>query len=110
MRLSRSERIFFVAIIISITMGMLLLVLSTMFSAPNIIRQAWAPNTVRVVREAVMGEPSTTVTEAQKIVRIREDVPLPETNAMFDAGFRAEPDGFSFRNYGTRFPEGDLTP
>ncbi len=34
---------------------------------------------------------------------------LSDPNIIFDAGFRPEPDGFSFRNYGSRFPEGNLS-
>ncbi len=40
---------------------------------------------------------------------VREAVALPQANLMFDANFRPDPHGFGFRNYGSRFPEGNIT-
>jgi hypothetical protein len=39
----------------------------------------------------------------------QEPTTRPAPTLAFDANFRPEPDGFSFRNYGSRFPEGNLT-
>ncbi len=109
MTLSTKHRIFFVIIILSFALGMLFLVLASLLLSQDVIRRAWAPNTVQIIRQAVIGSPSSIASEVQAIVRPREDVPLPVSDLMFDIGFRPEPDGFSFCNYGTRFPAGNLT-
>src|SRR5262245_37085189 len=88
---------------------MFLFLLSASLITYGVVRRAWVPEPIRIIRQAVIGRPSSLQPEIQPFIQPREDVPLPGANLMFDAGFRPQPDGFNFANYGSPFPEGNLT-
>ncbi len=81
--------------------------LAPILVSQRVVQRAWVPRAVAVVRESVIGSPSSLVSELRAV--LNEDVPLPPPDSGYNAGFLVTQDGFSFRNYGTRYPQGNLT-
>ncbi len=111
MNLSPKERLVFNLIITSFITSTLILLLVILLPIvqQTIIRRAWVPRQTIVSDQPLIGKPSLTASELSVLSPVREDVTLPPAESFYDTGFRPNPDGFSFRNYGTRFPEGNLT-
>ena len=104
MGLSRSERAGFVLIFVGFLVGMVILaggaVLTLVPSRAPRARLVALPTPIQDRSAA----PSGPETGAIQGVDTRAPV-----DASYDTGFRAALNGFGFRNYGSRFPEGNLT-
>jgi len=104
MGLSKSERTGFALIFIGFLSGLLILVVAVTLTL-GLGREPRARAVA--LPTPIEGRPAATSgQEAGAIQAVDTRAPI---EASFDCGFRAALDGFSFRNYGSRFPQGNLT-
>ncbi|MCB0033020.1 MAG: tandem-95 repeat protein, partial [Anaerolineales bacterium] len=109
--MNKNERATFVIILATFIVGLLFFLFVSFFegSGTAVGRQTWVPRTADLEGSLLFGNRSAAPSELVAVEPVREDVLLPPASSFFDTGFRPQPDGFGFQNYGTRYPEGDLT-
>ncbi|MEM7346402.1 MAG: hypothetical protein AAF485_19350, partial [Chloroflexota bacterium] len=107
MSFSKRERVIFRAILVSFILGTCFILFASAYVPQRLVERAWIGPLNEILTEDLIGVPSRIVQEVQAVL-FDEDVALPTADG-YNTGFITAEDGFGFRNYGSRYPEGDLT-
>ena len=105
-RVTRTQIALF-ALLSTISTALIILTL-TIFALPQrVLEEPWVPSPVR---ETIIAsrEVASELTIIGNFVN-QDDYTLPSPDLSYRTAFEVEVDGFGFRNYGSRYPEGNLS-